>query len=104
LDIYGIATNTVAAAMAFEMVHNLIQDWSSRRKGNKNSYRLGVAKGLHDTAYRAKEDEECRVREKEAQGLVTKEAVEKRKRQEEIDRLSGMSTPRRWTILVPLLH
>jgi len=47
---YGISTNTVAAAMAFEMVHNLVQDWSSRRKGNKNSYRLGVAWGLRDAA------------------------------------------------------
>lgn len=85
----GIATNTVAAAMAFEMVHKLVQDWSSRRKGNKNSYRLGVAKGLCNTAHREKDDEERRVREQEAQELATKEAVEKRKRQEEIDRLSG---------------
>lgn len=48
-----------------------------------------MVNGLHDTAYREKEDEERWVREQEAQELVTKEAVEKRKRQEEIGRLSG---------------
>ena len=90
---YGIATNTVAAAMAFEMVHNLVQDWSSRRKGNKNSYRLGVASGLRRIADREKEDEARRVREQAAKDLAVKEAEEDRQRQAEIDRLSRDALP-----------
>lgn len=85
---YGIATNTVAAAMAFEMVHNLVQDWSTRRKGNKNSYRLGVSSGLRHTAHEEKEDEARRVQEKAAKDLAATEAEEKRQCQTKIDRLS----------------
>lgn len=85
---YGIATNTVAAAMAFEMVHNLVQAWSSRRKGNKNSYRLGVARGLRDAADKEKENEVRRVREQTARNLAAREADEETQRQAEVDRLS----------------
>lgn len=90
---YGIAINTVAAAMAFEMVHNLIQDWSMRkRKGNKNSYRLGVANGLRVTARKEKDEEENRAHEQEAADLVAKEQKEQEQRQRELDRLLHNTT------------
>ena len=45
---YGIAENTVSGAIAFEAVHNQIQDWSEKYTGipTRNSYCLGVADGL----------------------------------------------------------
>lgn len=44
----GIAENTVAAAMAFEMVFKLIAEWARSRKGvaSKNSYCLGTSQEL----------------------------------------------------------
>lgn len=41
---YGIAENTVAAAIAFEMPYNLISEWARPYKGNagKTSYCIGV--------------------------------------------------------------
>nr|POE72810.1 hypothetical protein CFP56_30749 [Quercus suber] len=43
---YGIAVSTVAAAETFEAVHNTVLDWAARiKKGDKNSYCLGFARG-----------------------------------------------------------
>ena len=49
---YGVAEHTASATMAFEMTHNLIQDWAYARPGVqvRNSYCLGVAHGLRDVA------------------------------------------------------
>jgi hypothetical protein len=49
---FGIADNTVAAAAAFEMAHNLILEWACAYKGGGPtfSYRLGVADGLRSMA------------------------------------------------------
>ena len=44
LTFYGIAENTVAAAISFEMAYNLIAEWARPYKGvgSKNGYSLGV--------------------------------------------------------------
>lgn len=44
---YGIASNTVAAAMGFEVAYNLIVEWAREVAGprKKNSYCLGAARG-----------------------------------------------------------
>jgi len=46
---YGIREHTDSAALAFEMIHNLIQDWACARTAvsARNSYSIGVAHGLH---------------------------------------------------------
>lgn len=45
LTFYGIAENTVAASMSFEMAYNLIAHWASSYKGvaTRNSYCLGAS-------------------------------------------------------------
>ena len=59
---YGIAANTVAAALALEMAHNLTLEWSRSKEG-KNSYRLGIGAGLYSIARKEKESEKRRVEE-----------------------------------------
>lgn len=56
---FGIASNTIAAAMAFEMAHNLILDWACHYKGGPSafSYQIGVADGLRKMAKREKQNE-----------------------------------------------
>jgi hypothetical protein len=56
---YGIASNTAAAAMAFEMTYNLILNWSMLKKGTsaKHSYNTGVADGLYHLAQEEKREE-----------------------------------------------
>lgn len=53
---FGIASNTAAAAMSFEMAHNKILEWACAYKGGTPifSYRLGVADGLVAMANREK--------------------------------------------------
>lgn len=45
---YGVAEHTVSAAIAFEMCHNLIQEWAGSypNVASRNSYSLGVADEL----------------------------------------------------------
>jgi hypothetical protein len=56
---YGIAANTVAAAMAFEMAHNLTLEWARSKTGKnaKHSYCLGVGTGLLKIARKEKREE-----------------------------------------------
>lgn len=56
---YGIAANTVAAAIAFEMAHNLTLEWARSKTGRsaKHSYCLGVGIGLGKIARREKREE-----------------------------------------------
>jgi hypothetical protein len=87
---YGIASNTAAAAMAFEMTYNLILNWSMLKKGRsiKSSYNTGVADGLYDLAQEEKREEMMKAMEKEAE-IMTKCLVEEQsQRQKEIDRLN----------------
>ena len=52
MTFFGVAHNTTAAAMAFEMCFNLISQWAMEKHGKsaKHSYSLGVAEGLCDIA------------------------------------------------------
>ena len=60
---YGIPSNTAAAAMAFEMAYNLISSWAVLRDISiRNSYCLGLARGLYLIACEEKKEEEVRAR------------------------------------------
>lgn len=69
---YGIASNTVAAAISFEMAHNNILEWACAYKGGSPtfSYRLGAADGLVAMANREKQRELDQVRRKELDVLA----------------------------------
>ncbi|PPQ71061.1 hypothetical protein CVT26_011463 [Gymnopilus dilepis] len=78
---YGLADNTVAAALSFEMLHNQIETWALERKRERklkgqiagNSYRLGVARRVltdaqqenRDILRKAQAEEKKRVKEEE---------------------------------------
>lgn len=64
---YGIAANTVAAAMAFEMAHNLTLEWARNKKGVKHSYCLGIGDGLVEMARQEKRAERKQADENEKQ-------------------------------------
>jgi hypothetical protein len=87
---YGIASNTAAAAIAFEMTYNLIFHWSMPKKGASpnNSYSRGVADGLYDLALEEKREEMRKTRENEAEALAKLIGEEQSARQIEIDRLN----------------
>jgi hypothetical protein len=87
---YGIAENTVAAAMAFEMVYNLIVEWARSHRGRSASYSYctGVADGLYRTAVKEKSLEEERARQAETDDLAGREREEHEQRQRELDRLN----------------
>lgn len=75
--------------MSFEMVANLTQEWSfQRKKGNKNSYRLGIANGLYRMANKEKQLERQRAKEQEAADLAKREKEENLQRQQELLRLT----------------
>jgi Protein of unknown function (DUF2786) len=61
---YGIAANTVAAAQAFEMAHNLCLEWA-RTKNPKRSYCLGIGAGLKKMARDEKKAEKRQAKERE---------------------------------------
>lgn len=56
---YGISANTVGAAMAFEMAHNLTLEWARSKTGKnaRHSYCLGVGGGLLKIARKEKSEE-----------------------------------------------
>jgi hypothetical protein len=72
---FGIAENTVTAAIAFEMAHNKILDWACSYKGGSAtfSYRVGVADGLASMANREKKIELEVARKKELDIIAAKE-------------------------------
>ena len=78
---YGIAENTITAALAFEMAYNLIAEWARTQtgKGTKNSYCIGASWQLYRVAKEEKAAEEARAIEAE------KEALAAQVRQEEIE-------------------
>ena len=86
---FGIASNTAAAALAFEMAHNRILDWACFYKGGipTFSYRIGVADGLAAMAYREKQRELDQVRRKELEFLAFQEREVAKKDQHESQRL-----------------
>ncbi len=87
---FGIVANTAAAAMAFEMVYNLILHWSMLKIGvsTKFSYCTGVAQGLYRLAVKEKLEEEKNSSKTEAEILAQREREELEQRDREIDRLN----------------
>ena len=75
---YGIAEHTVLAAEAFEMVHNLIQDWASTRPSfaSRNSYSLGMACRVRQIAKKKKHDTEKVARDNERKVALEKARLE----------------------------
>ncbi|KAF2141630.1 uncharacterized protein K452DRAFT_298316 [Aplosporella prunicola CBS 121167] len=90
ITFYGIASNTVLAAMAYEMAYNLILDWARPKKGiaAKNSYCLGASYGLNKMAKEEKEEEMERAKKAEAEELEAREKEEIAQRQKELNRLN----------------
>lgn len=90
LTFYGIAENTVAAAMALEMAYNLICEWARKFKGvgSKNSYCLGTSRELERMAEAWKAAEENASKKAERDALATRLQQEAAERQAQVDRLA----------------
>lgn len=86
---YGIAEHTVSAAIAFEAVHNQIQEWAAQTRGvsTRNSYCLGIADGLVRLAEQAKKLTEEEARQYEARALAARITEEDIKQQAKLYRL-----------------
>ena len=72
---YGIAENTIAAAMGFEMAYNLISQWARSQKG-KNCYCLGAAMQLERMADIEKAEDEAQAKKAESDSLTARMAQE----------------------------
>lgn len=86
---YGIAEHTVSAAIAFEAVHNQIQEWSEKYTGIsvRNSYCLGVAEGLLILSREHRREAEDKACQTEARALATRIKEEQSKEQERLAKL-----------------
>ncbi|CBQ73236.1 conserved hypothetical protein [Sporisorium reilianum SRZ2] len=92
---YGLAVNTVAAAHAFEMVHNQVLTWAYEKaakklvsgKTGKNSYCQGVAAGLIALAKKEKKEEMRLAIESEKKRLKDAEEQEQAQVKKEKQRL-----------------
>jgi hypothetical protein len=86
---YGIAENTVAAAMAFEMAFNLIGEWARPYKGiaSKSSYCQGVGQELNRMAEKEILAQEKQASETESEALRKRIEEEEAQRKAELDRL-----------------
>lgn len=86
---YGIAEHTISAAIAFEMCHNLIQEWSGpyTSVAARNSYSLGVADGLCRLAEQEKIDTEKAARDSERKAFAARLKDEDLKAARELERL-----------------
>ena len=62
---YGIAANTVPAAMAFEMAHNLTLEWAREKQGAKHDYCMGIGDGLVKIVRDEKKAQEKQAKEAE---------------------------------------
>ncbi|KAI5363640.1 hypothetical protein Slin15195_G092920 [Septoria linicola] len=91
ITFHGVASNTVAAAMAFEMVHNLMVEWARKHKGvvGRSSYCLGICDELTRAAEQEKRDEMERAKEAEARALAFRLRAEAAQREAELNRLAG---------------
>jgi hypothetical protein len=86
---FGIAANTVTAAGAFEAVHNKTIQWACAYKGGPPtfSYRIGLADGLVNMAYRTKNRELLEVRRKELDMIAASDREKERHQKEKLDRI-----------------
>ena len=82
LTFYGIAENTVATAMSFEMAYNLITEWARAQKGigSKNSYSLSISHELSRIAAKERATEEAQAKK------VERDAIAAKAKQEEVER------------------
>lgn len=90
---YGISEHTVSGAIAFEAVHNQVQDLSERYTGvsTRNSYCLGVADGLLKLSKEEQKATEERVRKTEADALAARIKEEELKQHQRLSRLRSSS-------------
>ncbi|ETS84404.1 hypothetical protein PFICI_02429 [Pestalotiopsis fici W106-1] len=90
LTFYGIAENTVAAAMAFEMVYNSIAEWARPYKGvaSKNSYAHGFCNELLRLAVKEKNDEMMQARKAESDATAARAREEENERLRQLSRLA----------------
>ncbi|KFY08350.1 hypothetical protein V492_06306 [Pseudogymnoascus sp. VKM F-4246] len=90
LTFYGIAQNTVTAALSFEMVYNLITEWARPHRGNgpRNSYTIGASDGLYKMAKKRKADEVAEAKKAEKEAMDAKIREEERERKEQLERLA----------------
>ncbi|KAL7648998.1 hypothetical protein ACMYSQ_012596 [Aspergillus niger] len=88
---FGIAANTVTAAGAFEAVHNKTLQWACAYKGGSPtfSYRIGLADGLVNMAYRTKNRELLEIRRKELDMLAASDREKERQEKEKLDRIQA---------------
>lgn len=91
---YGVAEHTVSAAIAFEAVHNQIQDWSERFTGIpiRNSYCLGVADGLLRLSKEEQRATEDKIRQNEANALAARIKEEELEGQKRLAKLRNPPT------------
>ncbi|CAK1366988.1 unnamed protein product [Cercospora beticola] len=87
----GIASNTIAAATAFEMSHNLIVEWA--RRWNNTNERVGycnrICSTIREAAQQERLDEMERAEKAETMALAFKGNQEKAKRYGAPDHLNG---------------
>ncbi|KAE8553634.1 hypothetical protein EYB25_005016 [Talaromyces marneffei] len=87
---YGIAENTIAAAMSFEMAYTLVAEWARpyRGVGAKNSYCLGVSEELYRMSQEEKAEQELQAKQAESEAIAARVKHEEDERQKELDRLA----------------
>ena len=92
LTFYGIAENTVAAAVALELAYNTITEWARpyRGVGSKNSYSLGASEGLLRLAEKEKAMEEAQATASESIKMKAKIKQEIAERKAELARLGSL--------------
>ncbi|KAF8064077.1 hypothetical protein FPV67DRAFT_201113 [Lyophyllum atratum] len=96
---YGLADNTVAAALAFEMLHNQIENWAIERKGDLKgrsagtSYRSGVAQRVWQDAEKENKKAVKKAEEEEKKRLAEEAAAAEVARAAEIARLAAPIVP-----------
>lgn len=102
---YGIAINTAAAAMAFEMAHNLIFEWARNKAGRnaKTSYCLGIDTGLLDIAQKEKREEGKRLDERGKRGEGMQQQPQTRHLGEDFHRRITAMRPSPKTSVLPSL-
>ncbi|OBT43814.1 hypothetical protein VE00_06301 [Pseudogymnoascus sp. WSF 3629] len=90
LTFYGIAQNTVTAALSFEMVYNLITEWARPHRGTgpRNSHTIGASDGLYKMAKKRKADELAEAKKAEKEATEAKIRQEELERQAQLDRLA----------------
>lgn len=93
LTFYGIAENTVAAALGFEMIFNLACEWARPYKGigRKNSYALGICEEMYRMAKQKKKDELAEAKKAEKEATAAKVRQGEDERQAQLDRLNRCS-------------